>query len=705
MTVFHTKGRNIVKTGNKLAGVTRSGASVFRAGIAVINASFLRLIDSAIPSEMRSGDPDTLRRARIILSFTLVLIMLGLETGAFFAWILTPQAVMRVELALVVALILTLSIPAVFRRTGSLVLGANLVIAASYIVTIAIYTVIGGINAPLIHWCALFPMLAVLMGARTSAWVWTAISFLTVSFFIAADAANWEFIDAIGFTSLEGPALWFQRFVNVGSWLGILLAVALLFEDHKNKQTSELAAKNTELQSQVEQRYLAEQRSQYLAYYDELTGLPNRRLFLEQLSDAIDQIPRLDSTLGLLFLDLDRFKEVNDMHGHDLGDQLLQQVAERLRSCVRQSDRVSHGPNEDLGNVARLGGDEFTILLHGIHGHHDAATVAQRILDSMRRPFLFEELEIFIGASIGIALFSEFGTGAGDLLRNADLAMYQAKNAGKNNFKFHDESMNADIVMRTTLTDALRKALEDEKLELHYQPIVEANSRSITGVEGLVRWNPAQQKIVSTETLIQIAEESGLIIQLGSWVIGEACRQYREWREAGIQVHRMAINVSAEQFRRGSVVQVVEEALERYGMEPGSLEIEITEGAMMIDEERTLAALEALKSLGVKISLDDFGTGFSSLSYVHRFPVDTLKIDRSFVTDVEQNQGSRAIAMAVIALAHQLGLKVVGEGVESSTQERFLLENGCDEMQGYLYSKPLPAREIELVLAQGLQTS
>ena len=668
-----------------------------------LRTGFLGLVDGAIPLEMRTGDPDVLRRARIILSFTLILVALGIETGIFFAWMLSPEAIIRVSLALSIALALTLIIPVTFRRIGSLALGANLINASAYLVTVTIYTVIGGIHAPLLHWLALFPMLAALMGARTSAWVWTGISFLTLMFFIGMDAADYKFMDAVGFASLEGPALWFQRLVNVLSWLIILLTVALLFEDHKNMHTAQLAAKNAELEAQIEQRYRAEQRSHYLAYYDELTGLPNRRLFTEQLTAAMDQAPRINRMLGLLFLDLDRFKEVNDIHGHELGDHLLQEVANRLRGCIRQSDRVSHDNDENWGNVARLGGDEFTILLHGIHGYQDAVIVAQRILNSMRHSFSIGELELFIGTSIGIALFNNEAINASDLLRNADLAMYQAKSAGKNNFKFHEESMNADIVMKTSMTDALRKALEEEKLELFYQPILDARTRAINGVEGLVRWQPKPGEFVPTDFLIEVAEESGLIIPLGSWVINEACRQYQEWQAMGIELPRIAVNVSAEQFRRGGVVEVVDAALLRFDMRPGSLELEITEGAMMVDEDRTLEALQVLELMGVRISLDDFGTGYSSLSYVHRFPVDTLKVDRSFVMDVEHNQGSRAIATAVIALGSQLGLKVVGEGVENLAQEQFLLEHGCDEMQGYRFSRPLPANEIMPILLHGVK--
>jgi EAL domain-containing protein (putative c-di-GMP-specific phosphodiesterase class I) len=258
--------------------------------------------------------------------------------------------------------------------------------------------------------------------------------------------------------------------------------------------------------------------------------------------------------------------------------------------------------------------------------------------------------------------------------------------------------MNKDIVTRNTLTDALRKAIEEEQLELHYQPIIDARTREINGVEGLIRWRYPENDFLPADRLIAVAEESGLIIPLGNWIINEACRQYREWQEAGIDLPRIAVNISAEQFRRGSVVEVVDDALQRFGMDPTSLEIEITEGAMMVDEERTLEALQVLDVMGVSISLDDFGTGYSSLSYVHRFPVDTLKVDRSFIRDVNENTGSRAIATAVITLANQLGLKVVGEGVETPAQESFLLEHDCDEMQGYLYSRPLPASELFLLL-------
>ncbi len=661
----------------------------------------VRLIDRGIPSNIQTGDPDDLRRARIILSFTLILIALSLVTGVYITSILPTSEKPKILISLTLAVMATFTVPIIFKYFFSLALAANLVLFTGYVVTLVIYTLSGGIAGPLLHWCALFPVLAALMGCRRSAWMWAGISVTTVAFFVLADAAGLKFVDAMEFSKLEGPALWLQRFVNVFSWTMILLSAALVFEDHKNLQTSQLAAKNIELRTQIDQRFRAEQRSQYLAHYDQLTGLPNRRLFLEQLNAAIDQAPRLNRTIALLFLDLDRFKEVNDMHGHDQGDQLLKQVAERLHSCVRLSDRVSHGSVSGLGNVARLGGDEFTIMLTGIRKHRDAAVVAQRILDSLNRPFMVDGLEVLIGTSIGISVLSKENRDAAELVRNADLAMYKAKSAGKHNFKFHEESMNTEIVLRNTITDALRKALDANELKLHYQPIIDTNTHVITGVEGLVRWMPEGQEPVPTETLIQIAEESGLIIQLGEWVINEACRQFREWQGIGLNPPRIAINISTEQFKRTNVAESVAASLKTHNLEAKHLEIEITEGAMMADETQTLATLEKLRKMGVSISLDDFGTGFSSLSYVNRFPIDTLKVDRSFISCVEYEKGSRAIATAVIALAHQLNLKVVGEGVENSAQEKFLFDNGCHEMQGYFYSKPLSPGELSSILVRG----
>ena len=701
MTASNLQRQALATREENLPHTLEQNQTIYPEKMSALRQLGVRLIDRGIPTDIQVGDPDNLRRARIIISFTLILIILALVAGFYITWILPASERPKILISLTIAVMATFTIPLIFKYFFSLALAANLVLVAGFVVTLVIYTLSGGITGPLLHWCALFPVMAALMGCRRSAWLWAGISVTTIVFFAMADAAGFKFVDAIEFSQLEGPELWLQRFVNVFSWTMILLAAVLLFEDHKNLQTSQLAAKNIELSTQIEQRFQAEQRSQYLAHYDQLTGLPNRRLFLEQLSAAIDQAPRINRTIALLFLDLDRFKEVNDTHGHDQGDQLLKQVAERLHSCVRLSDRVSHGSVSGLGNIARLGGDEFTIMLMGIRKHRDAAVVAQRILDSLNRPFIVDGLEVLIGTSIGISVLSEENRGAEDLVRNADLAMYKAKSAGKHNFKFHEESMNTDIVLRNTMTDALRNALDANELKLHYQPIIDTNTHVITGVEGLVRWMPEGREPVPTETLIQIAEESGLIIQLGEWVINEACRQFRDWQGIRINPPRIAINISTEQFKRVDVAELVAASLKKYNLEARHLEIEITEGAMMADESRTLLALEKLRAMGVSISLDDFGTGFSSLSYVNRFPIDTLKVDRSFISCVEYEKGSRAIATAVIALAHQLNLKVVGEGVENSAQEKFLFDNDCHEMQGYFYSKPLSPEELSSILVRG----
>lgn len=671
----------------------------FASIIGGISAAFLYVVDSAIPREMREGDPDILRRARIILSFAIVLFLLGLETAFFFYHMAQTQDTKVVLGALSLSFFMIFLIPLVFRLWGSLIVGANLILGGAYIAMVTILALSGGIDAQLLHWLGLLPMLAALMGARGSAWVWLAICGLTVLTFVLLDYMGIKTARDVVFSGFEGPALWIQRSVNAGSWIGILIAVALLFESHKDKQTHQLASQNAELESQMRKRQKAEKRSQYLAYYDELTGLPNRHFFLEQAAAAIELSGRQGGKVALLFLDLDQFKEVNDLHGHALGDELLGQMAERLQGCVRGSDSVSHQGVHEVGSIARLGGDEFTILLNGIHSPRDAATVAERILDSLNRPFTLGDLQLYIGTSIGIAISSDGELAAGDLLRNADLAMYQAKNAGKNNFKFHDESMNEEILFRTATTDALRKALERDELELHFQPIVDGLSQEVLGVEGLVRWNRDGRGYVSTEDIVRVAEETGLIVPLGNWVIDRACRQYRAWRLAGVNLKRVSINVSGEQFRHGGLVAALDDALQKYGIDSDSLEVEITEGAMMADEEKALSILEAIKELGVCIALDDFGTGYSSLSYIHRFPVDTIKIDRGFIADVARDHTSQAITISVITLAHQLGMRVVAEGVENVLQEQFLLNNGCDEMQGYLYNMPLTADEVETMLA------
>jgi diguanylate cyclase (GGDEF)-like protein len=646
-------------------------------------------VDSGIPPSVE--DPESLRRARIILSFTLVLIVLGVEAVVFFSWALPTHLAQPVAVSLIAGLMLTLAIPTVFRRRGSLSLGANLVIAGSYVVITTSFVMLGGIRAPLLHWLALLPLLAALMGARASAWGWAGVGFATVGVFTLLDIGGHEFPDQLGLATLQGATLWAQRFVDVGSWIAVLLTVALLYEVHRKQQTRQLAEQNAQLESEVEQRGRAEERTHYLAYFDELTTLPNKRLFEHYLQAALDHAPRIEKMVAVLFLDLDGFKQVNDSHGHALGDSLLQQVALRLKSCVRMSDVATRGRVEEPGVVSRLAGDEFTILLTCIRDHGEAGIVSQRILDCMEAPFLLGDHEIFITASIGIALFPSAGEGLEDMLRSADLAMYHAKERGKNTYQFFEESMNLDIVRHSTVAADLRKGLDRGEYELHFQPIVAARSHDVVGLEALTRWNHPDRGSVPAREFIEVAEKSGLILPLGDWILHEACRQYAEWQSAGIAPARIAINVSGPQLRRGTFLKTALDALRDFAIDPSCLELEVTEGAMLVDEAEASRCLAELKDLGVRVALDDFGTGYSSLSYVKRFPVDSLKIDRSFVHNIETMTEAQAISTAIIAMAHQLGLEVVAEGVERQAQEEFLREHDCDQLQGYLFGKPVDA--------------
>jgi diguanylate cyclase (GGDEF)-like protein len=655
---------------------------------------YLRLVDSGIPLEMQTGDPDVLRRARIILGFTVVLILLGLESAVFFNWALPGQVGTRVSIALLVALTLTLLIPTAFRRYGSLELGALLVNAASYLVITTTFTVTGGIQSQVLHWLGVLPMLSALMGARRMAWGWAAISLSTLGVFVALGATGVEVSNYLDITS-QPLVMWVQRIIDVGSWVAILLTVALLYEGHTQLQTDVMAAKNVELEQEIAQRNRAEAQTQYLAYYDDLTGLPNRRLFKEQLERAVHLAESRGWIVGVLFMDLDGFKSVNDTYGHALGDELLQAVGERLRACVRASDSVSRDRREQVPIVSRRGGDEFTILLIGLQNHLEAAIVAQRVIDRIEEPIRLGSNEVFISASIGIALYPGTASNEEELLRNADLAMYSAKEYGKHTFKFFEASMNEDIARRTRVTNELRQAVAEGGFMLQYQPIVEASTGRIAGVEALVRWLHPQRGLLGPMEFIDIAEESGLIHDIGEWVLIEACGQYREWCREGIAPDRVAVNVSGVQFRRSQLLGAVDGAIRATGMDPHCLEIEITESAMMVDEVEASHCLETLHELGIRIALDDFGTGYSSLSYVKRFPVDSLKIDRSFVSAVESDSETQAISTAIIAMGHQLGLKVVAEGVETEAQQAFLCEQGCDELQGFLISRPLDVKDIE----------
>ena len=440
----------------------------------------------------------------------------------------------------------------------------------------------------------------------------------------------------------------------------------------------------------------AEERIRQLAFIDSLTQLPNRELFKDRLSAALHLAKRHGRRAGLLFLDLDNFKRINDTLGHSVGDLLLQATAERLKASLRGSDTVSRAADLDDGDetIARLGGDEFTLLLPEVRRSEDVAVVAERIRASLSEPLVLTGHEVFVTPSIGIAIYPEDGATPEVLLKNADMAMYLAKRQGRNLYRFYDAALNDVAIKRLTMENQLRKATEQGELSLHYQPQLDLPSGRISGVEALLRWHSPVLGPVSPVDFIPLAEETGLIIPIGEWVLRTACRQAKAWRDEGIDLERMAVNISVLQFVQPSFPGLVARILEETGLEPDALELEITESLLMKDPEGATRTLQTLKDLGVQLAIDDFGTGYSSLSRLKQLPLDRLKIDKAFVREVNSQPDDAAIATAVIAMAESMGLRVIAEGVENEAQLRFLKSKHCDEVQGYYLSRPLPASEI-----------
>jgi diguanylate cyclase (GGDEF)-like protein/PAS domain S-box-containing protein len=437
----------------------------------------------------------------------------------------------------------------------------------------------------------------------------------------------------------------------------------------------------------VTQRKATEKQLEYQAYYDALTGLPNRLLFRDRVVNAIAQAGRNRRGVAVMYLDLDHFKLVNDGLGHSLGDALLSEVAARLQSCVRASDTIS-----------RLGGDEFTILLIDTSSSEAIAGVARKILQSFAHPIRVEGHDLFVTASIGISIFPGDGDDVETLLKCADSAMYRAKELGRNQAQMFTASMNERYGLRLALEQSLHHALERDQLVVHYQPIFDRNRKKIVSLEALVRWNHPGRGLVQPAEFIGLAEETGLIVPIGEWVLRRVCHDLREWRAAGLPPMRVGVNIAAPQFQQLSFALVVGSILREYACDPALLELEITETVAVQNIETTTNAMRELKELGIRIAIDDFGTGQSSLVYLKRFPIDTVKIDRAFVRDVTTDESAAAIVSYVINLAHTLRLSVVAEGVETEAQWSFLKLNACDQMQGFLFSEPLPADEAEVFM-------
>jgi diguanylate cyclase (GGDEF)-like protein/PAS domain S-box-containing protein len=437
-------------------------------------------------------------------------------------------------------------------------------------------------------------------------------------------------------------------------------------------------------------RKSTEERLTYLAQFDPLTGLPNRSLFLDRLEQAMEHARRNRKRIGVIFADLDRFKIVNDTMGHSAGDKLLVQVAQRLQGCIRSVD-----------TVARLGGDEFAFILSELTHAEDATLVAEKVILSLSRVFELEGQEVYVSASLGISIYPGDGVNADSLLRNADTAMFQAKEQGPAIYQFYLPQMNERAMARLTMETQLRGALARQEFVLHYQPKASLITGHITGFEALLRWQRPGLGLVPPLQFISVLEDTGLIVSVGEWVVRTVCEQIKNWQEQGVELHPISINLSARQFQQQDLEKLIGKTLEATRIDPRLLELELTESVLMKEAETAASTLGNLKAFGVQISMDDFGTGYSSLAYLKRFPLDVLKIDRTFIRDVTSDADDATITVAMINLAHSLGLKVVAEGVETSAQLEFLKAHGCDEMQGYFFSRPLPLEGALQAVVEG----
>jgi diguanylate cyclase (GGDEF)-like protein len=433
----------------------------------------------------------------------------------------------------------------------------------------------------------------------------------------------------------------------------------------------------------VTARRRTEEQVQFLAYYDALTGLPNRTLLQDRLTKALASARRQKGKVALLFLDLDGFKDINDSLGHSVGDLLLKEVAERLKKWAREQD-----------TVARVGGDEFLIVLTSVKDIPDAAVAAERLMDTMSAEFVVQGHSLGISCSLGISIFPEHGADGEALIKNADAAMYRAKDYGRNNFQFFTEDMNGQAVERLTLRNSLRLALEKRELFLVYQPQMDIATGMITGLEALLRWQHPELGLVPPDKFIRIAENSGLIVPISEWVLRTACSQARKWQDEGLPAVPVAVNVSAVQFRQADFCERIGRVLSETGLASQYLELELTENLLLSNADVTFSVLQDLRAMGLKLAIDDFGTGYSSFNYLRQFGVSKLKIDRLFIRDVAVNPDDAAITTAIISLAKSLSLKVIAEGVEDEAQMSFLRAHQCDEIQGYYFSKPLAVDKV-----------
>lgn len=427
----------------------------------------------------------------------------------------------------------------------------------------------------------------------------------------------------------------------------------------------------------------AQRRIQHLAYHDALTGLPNRMLFMDRIDQAISRAQREEGQFALLFIDIDHFKVINDSMGHDAGDQLLNLISMRLRDILRKSD-----------TVARLGGDEFTVIIEYLQHSDDVIQITKNILSALDLPAEVNGKEVYVGGSIGIAMYPQDGENFGVLLKNADTAMYKAKELGRNTFQFYASEMSHKAMQRLELENQIRTALKEDQFEVYYQPKIDLQNNKCMGVEALVRWNHPQRGLISPDDFVPLAEEIGLITQLDEWVMKAACLQFMQWKQQGYTLNNLSVNISSRHFKEGNLIEYCTTLLEMTGISAEYLEIELTESALVDNYSNAKYILDKLHTMGVRIALDDFGTGYASMAYLKEFPFDTVKIDRSFIRDIPQDYEDAAIVTAMIQLSQALKLNIVAEGIETDQQRQFLYDNACSYGQGYLWSRPVSAADL-----------
>ncbi len=582
--------------------------------------------------------------------------------------------------ALVVVAMLAVMIGARLNQRGATDAAIVLVLSTmTAVVSVSLWTSQGLYSGALLS----YPVILIVAGMVSRLKLFVAL----LLFMLASIAAiTWAAMS--GWHSFVPIPLGLGRMVNVSCIL-LVCSCAVWILANDLRQTMQ------RLQQEILRVKTSEANFTHLAQHDALTNLPNRLLVSDRVKQAIGQARRYQRRAALLFLDLDNFKTINDSLGHDAGDQLLKEVAGRLQSAVREMDTVS-----------RQGGDEFLIVLTDVAELDDISTVAKHVLHAMSQPFSLKGMQIVTSVSIGVALYPEDGDDFAALLKHADLAMYQAKAAGRNAFRFFDARMNADIIERLSIESGLREALrQQQQFVLHYQPIVDIHSGRLLAAEALIRWQHPQRGMVGPDKFIPVAENSGLIVEIGEWVLNEACRQMMVWRAAGLPAFVVSVNLSSVQFRRGNLEALVAGALQRYGLPADCLELELTESLLLQDSDVFFDMLYRLKALGVKLSIDDFGTGYSNLSYLQRFHVDKLKIDQSFVRKLQDSSPDLAIVTAIIQMAKSLQLLTVAEGIEDDATRSVLAQLGCDQGQGYWFARPLTADDCTVFARRELPSA